>query len=83
MPALDPAKLADPSSNDEVLDAFLGYLVEGIEPYDHQEEAILELFDGTQRDPQHADRVGEIAGGAGAAVSGDLPGAALVSTPCR
>ena len=47
MPALDPAKLADPSSNDEVLDAFLGYLLaEGIEAYDHQEEALLELFAG-------------------------------------
>ena len=33
------------TSSDEILDAFLGYLVdEGIEPYDHQEEAILELF---------------------------------------
>lgn len=47
MPVLDPTQLNDPSSNDEVLDAFLTYLVEeGIEPYDHQEEAILELFDG-------------------------------------
>jgi len=47
MPALDPAKLADPSSNDEVFDAFLGYLLaEGIEAYDHQEEALLELFAG-------------------------------------
>lgn len=44
---LDPAKLADPSSNDEILSAFLDYLVEtGIEPYDHQEEAILELYAG-------------------------------------
>jgi superfamily II RNA helicase len=48
MPApLDPAKLADPSSNDEILSAFLDWLVEtGIEPYDHQEQAILELFSG-------------------------------------
>ena len=47
MPVLDPAALSDRSSNDEVLDAFLAYLVEaGIEPYDHQEEAILELFAG-------------------------------------
>ncbi len=47
MPVLDPASLTDPTSNDEVLDAFLGYLVEtGIEPYAHQEEAILELFAG-------------------------------------
>lgn len=47
MPDLDPASLADPSSSDEVLDAFLAYLTDqGIEPYDHQEEAILELFAG-------------------------------------
>lgn len=47
MPVLNPATLSDPSSNDEVLDAFLNYLIEqGIEPYDHQEEAILELFGG-------------------------------------
>ena len=37
--------LPQSTSSDEILDAFLGYLVdEGIEPYDHQEEAILELF---------------------------------------
>ncbi len=48
MPVLDPARLADPSSNDEVLDAFLSYLIdEGIEAYDHQEEALLELFAGS------------------------------------
>ncbi len=48
MPALDSTRLVDPSSNDEVLDAFLSYLVEtGIEPYDHQEAAILELFAGS------------------------------------
>lgn len=47
MPLLAPDRLADPSSNDEVLDAFLNYLIEsGIEPYDHQESAILELFAG-------------------------------------
>jgi len=44
---LDPAKLADPSSNDEVLSAFLDYLIEtNVEPYDHQEQAILELYAG-------------------------------------
>jgi superfamily II RNA helicase len=44
---LDPSKLADPSSNDEILSVFLDYLIEsGIEPYDHQEQAILELFSG-------------------------------------
>jgi superfamily II RNA helicase len=47
MPLLAPDRLADPSSNDEVLDAFLNYLIEsGIEPYDHQESAILELYAG-------------------------------------
>jgi superfamily II RNA helicase len=47
MPSLDPAKLTDPSSNDEILSVFLDWLIEtGIEPYDHQEQAILELFSG-------------------------------------
>lgn len=42
-----PEPGSPPLSNDEVLDAFLGSLIEdGIEPYDHQEEAILELFAG-------------------------------------
>lgn len=46
-----PLPLPEPGSstlsNDEILDAFLGHLVEdGVEPYDHQEEAILELFAG-------------------------------------
>ncbi len=47
MPALSPENLADPSSSDEILDAFLTYLeTTGTTPYDHQEEAILELFAG-------------------------------------
>ena len=47
MPLLDPTQLADPSSNDEILSAFLDYLIESnIEPYDHQEQAILELYAG-------------------------------------
>lgn len=47
MPKLDPSRVADPSSSASILDAFLEYLIEaGIEPYDHQEEAILELFEG-------------------------------------
>lgn len=47
MAKLDPSKIKDRTSGAEVLDAFLEYLIEsGIEPYDHQEEAILELFDG-------------------------------------
>lgn len=45
MPLLDPALLKDPSSSDEILDAFLTYLeTTGTTPYSHQEEAILELF---------------------------------------
>ncbi len=44
---LDPAAVRDPSSSDDVLECFLDYLIqEGIEPYDHQEEAILELYAG-------------------------------------
>ena len=47
MAELDPGKISDPSDSSEVLDVFLDYLIEaGIEPYDHQEEAILELFEG-------------------------------------
>ena len=47
MADLDPGVISDPSDSSEVLDAFLEYLIEaGIEPYDHQEEAILELFAG-------------------------------------
>lgn len=47
MPLLCPTQPADPASNDAILSAFLDYLVEtGIEPYDHQEQAILELFSG-------------------------------------
>lgn len=44
---LDSSLLADPSSGDEILSLFLDWLIEtGIEPYDHQEQAILELFSG-------------------------------------
>ncbi|MEN8693970.1 MAG: DEAD/DEAH box helicase [Akkermansiaceae bacterium] len=47
MPTLDPSQVSDPSSTSAVLDAFLEHLNENsIEPYHHQEEAILELFDG-------------------------------------
>lgn len=47
MPLLDPTKVSDPNSSDDILNAFLEYLVAaGIEPYGHQEQAILELFDG-------------------------------------
>ena len=47
MHPLDPAKLADRSSNDEILGAFIDWLIEtGLEPYAHQEQAILELFSG-------------------------------------
>ncbi len=45
--SLDPARVKDPTSSAEVLDVFLEWLDEkGIEPYDHQEEAILELYEG-------------------------------------
>lgn len=48
MPLLSPDRLDHPSSNDAILDVFLGYLIEaGIEPYGHQESAILELFGGS------------------------------------
>src|SRR6478752_9482622 len=47
MPLLDPTKVSDPNSPEEILNVFLEYLIEaGIEPYGHQEQAILELFDG-------------------------------------
>ncbi len=47
MISLDPTTLADRSSNDEILNAFLDYLIEtNVEPYEHQEQAILELFSG-------------------------------------
>lgn len=47
MPALSPSNVSDPTSSDEILGAFLTYLEEtGTTPYDHQEEAILELFAG-------------------------------------
>ena len=47
MAALCPTRVQDPASNDAILSAFLDYLIEsGIEPYDHQEQAILELFSG-------------------------------------
>lgn len=48
MPALDYTRLADASSTDQILDHFLGYLgAAGLELYDHQEEAILELLAGS------------------------------------
>ncbi|MEM7600263.1 MAG: DUF3516 domain-containing protein [Verrucomicrobiota bacterium] len=47
MPLPLPAPGSQPPTNDEILDAFLGHLMEiGVEAYDHQEEAILELFAG-------------------------------------
>ena len=47
MAALSPENLSDPSSSDEILDTFLSWLEStGTTPYDHQEEAILELFAG-------------------------------------
>ncbi|MEI6607120.1 MAG: DUF3516 domain-containing protein [Verrucomicrobiota bacterium] len=42
---LDPAPLPREATADDILNAFLGYLTNtGIEPYGHQEEAILEIF---------------------------------------
>ncbi|NLT69434.1 MAG: DUF3516 domain-containing protein [Verrucomicrobiaceae bacterium] len=47
MPILSSDRLDPPASNDAILDAFLSYLIEaGIEPYAHQESAILELYAG-------------------------------------
>ena len=47
VPALNPSLVSDPNSNEAILDGFLEWLVDsGIEPYGHQEEAILELFQG-------------------------------------
>lgn len=44
---MDPANVSDVTSSAEVLDVFLEWLIEsGIEPYDHQQEAILELYEG-------------------------------------
>jgi len=44
---LQKIALTDESSSDEVFDAFLEYVAtEGLELYDHQEEAILEVFAG-------------------------------------
>ena len=45
MPVL--SKPDSPLSSEQALENFLSYLIEsGIEPYDHQENAILELFEG-------------------------------------
>ena len=42
---LDPAPLPRDASADDILNAFLEYLTNaGIEPYGHQEEALLEIF---------------------------------------
>ncbi|MCF7730035.1 MAG: DUF3516 domain-containing protein [Akkermansiaceae bacterium] len=44
---LDPGRLPPSASADDILNAFLEYLVAAeIEPYPHQEEAVLELFQG-------------------------------------
>ncbi len=47
MATLTPDQVTDRHSSDAIFDQFLNYLIDsGIEPYDHQEEAILELFGG-------------------------------------
>ncbi len=44
---LNPKNLPPSPTPDDILNAFLDYLAAtGIQPYDHQEEAILELFSG-------------------------------------
>ncbi len=44
---LSPSSVSDRTSSDAILETFLDYLTaEAIEPYDHQEEAILELYEG-------------------------------------
>ena len=44
---LSPSNVSDRTSSDAILEAFLDYLTaEAIEPYSHQEEAILELYEG-------------------------------------
>ena len=47
MPALAKPDTPGTPSNDEALNPFLDHLIEEIEPYDHQEEAILALCDAT------------------------------------
>jgi hypothetical protein len=48
MATLTPDQVKDRHSSDAIFDQFLTYLIEsGIEPYEHQEEAILELFGGS------------------------------------
>ena len=44
---LSPSSVSDRTSSDAILETFPDYLTaEAIEPYDHQEEAILELYEG-------------------------------------
>ncbi|MDF1861220.1 MAG: DUF3516 domain-containing protein [Verrucomicrobiales bacterium] len=48
MATLTPDQVKDRHSSDAIFDQFLTYLIDsGIEPYEHQEEAILELFGGS------------------------------------
>lgn len=47
MQPLTAATLTDSPSSDEILSAFLDWITaSGLEPYDHQEQAILELYSG-------------------------------------
>ncbi|HRQ90927.1 MAG TPA: DEAD/DEAH box helicase, partial [Bacteroidia bacterium] len=46
-PPLDPQRFGNPATDDAALDAFLSYLADtGLDLYDHQEQAILELYAG-------------------------------------
>ena len=50
----------DAPDSDELLSSFLDYVASlGLVLYPAQEEALLELFEGTEPHPQHADRLGE------------------------
>ena len=71
----------DPTS-DRLLDYFLKYTTaRNLSLYPAQEEAILELLDGKNVDPQHADRLGQVAGGVGDASSRRWRAASAPSTP--
>jgi hypothetical protein len=57
------------ASSDELLGRFLDYVAgKGLSLYPAQEEAILALFEGQNVIPEHADRIGEVAGRLGPAL---------------
>ena len=72
---LSRQNLPENPSPDEILNVFLDYLTAtGTEPYDHQEEAILELFAGNNVILNTPDWLREIAGRARPPVQVPLPG---------